>query len=30
MKKEDPELMKCRLAENLGAIVTVPEYFCIP
>lgn len=28
--KEDPELRKCRLAENLDAIVIVPEDFCIP
>lgn len=30
MTKEDPGLKKCRLAENLGAIVIVPEDFCIP
>lgn len=30
MKKEDPELRKCRQAENLGAIVIVPGDFCIP
>lgn len=30
MTKEDLELRKCRLAENLSAIVIVPEDFCIP
>lgn len=30
MMKEDPELRKCRQAENPGAIVIVPEDSCIP
>lgn len=30
MTKEDRELRKCRLAENLGATLIVPEDFCIP
>lgn len=30
MTKEDPELRKCRPAENLGATVIVLEAFCIP
>lgn len=30
MTKGDSELKKCRLAGNLGAIVIVPEDFCIP
>lgn len=30
MTREDPELRKCRRAENLGANVIVPEDFCIP
>lgn len=30
MTKEDPELRKCRLAENSDVIVIIPEDFCIP
>lgn len=30
MTKEDPELRKCRLEENSGAILIIPEDFCIP